>query len=71
MLTFVSYLLILVYVSSKVTAFFDKSEQEQNVDRIKVDLFDQDAVDMDDADMQLVMLSTVMIPPQIGSWKAR
>ena len=71
MLTLVTYILIMVYLGSKVNAFFSKSDQVENVNKIKVDLFEQDTVYMNETEMQLLLFTKGYIPPSIGSWKAR
>ena len=70
MLTLIGYVLIIVYLAQKVNAFFDHSEQFEAVNKIKVDLFDQDTVYMNETATTFMVLSSVYIPPSIGRSKA-
>ena len=70
-MTVITYVLVSVYLYTKVVAFYDKSDQVENKSEIKVDLFEEDTIYMNQTNMQLVVLTTEIIPKEIGSWKAR
>ena len=70
-LTLATYILVTVYLTSKVRFFFEKSGQVENFNKIKVDLFDEDTVYMNQTDMLIGLNTRFPVPPSIGLWKAR
>ena len=64
-------MLVIVYLASKVEAFFSRTEQVENVNSIRTDLFEEDTAYMNETGMTLVLFSRGYIPPGIGAWKAR
>ena len=70
-MSLITYGLIIFNVVIRITEFFDRSTQVEQVQETKVDLLIDEPHLLADSDFDIVMGATSPIPEEIGRWRAK
>ena len=70
-MSLITYGLIIFNLVIRITEFFDRSTQVEQVQETRVDLLSDEPHLLADSDFDIVLGATSPIPEEIGRWRAK